>query len=499
MFCVSCGKQLEDGAMFCEHCGAKQEAAPAAAPVIPTAPAGAAPGVAAAPAAAKKPMDPKTKLALIIVAAVVVVFFGLKAILGSINAPDKTIGKFLEAIRNQDVDAFNKVATVQMEMMELNEETLAPFFAAYSTSTDAMTAFQQDLMADLQSLNTTGIANGNGFMRLTKKSNFLFDSYKVELTPVDVTFWSEFDGTEVSFGPYTVTAGTDGMATVTMLPGLYNGEATVTADTGVDLDLTITNRAIGRDLVGVYYATSSSSAASEWNGSYGGGDLNVNLEFAYSNAYIESANRVMELKAIYIDGVEYTGDLSVYQEDFYYGFYFGPVKADSEVRVVATAYGLDFEKTSNMNEDTSVYVRMELSEDLQNEAMAIAEPLGVAYAKVRVGYNEAARQEIATNAYCTDAFKTEVNDWLTQYTGYANNYTYIRNFVSEPVTEVYVENTSFSDSGIQVQVRVNFEVNAQYQYYLSGAVDGDPFAYSNWSRVYLNYANGQWTVTDIYF
>lgn len=37
MFCENCGKQIEDNATFCEHCGTKQENAPVAAPAAPKA------------------------------------------------------------------------------------------------------------------------------------------------------------------------------------------------------------------------------------------------------------------------------------------------------------------------------------------------------------------------------------------------------------------------------------------------------------------------------
>lgn len=37
MFCENCGKQIEDNATFCEHCGAKQKNAPVAAPAAPKA------------------------------------------------------------------------------------------------------------------------------------------------------------------------------------------------------------------------------------------------------------------------------------------------------------------------------------------------------------------------------------------------------------------------------------------------------------------------------
>ena len=129
MFCTACGKQIADGSLFCEFCGAKQEGiaqSPAVGqPPVPPAPAanstvqaaplgqgtpvgnGSAAPVGGAPAAPvggaptapigrtpvapigrtpvapiggteKKPMSPKTKAALIAVAAVVAVVVGAK-------------------------------------------------------------------------------------------------------------------------------------------------------------------------------------------------------------------------------------------------------------------------------------------------------------------------------------------------------------------------------------------------------------------------------------
>ena len=53
MFCENCGKQNTDGAAFCEHCGAKFEAAPAAP---------AAPAATAAPVEAPKVIEYKQKM-----------------------------------------------------------------------------------------------------------------------------------------------------------------------------------------------------------------------------------------------------------------------------------------------------------------------------------------------------------------------------------------------------------------------------------------------------
>lgn len=77
MFCDKCGKQLPDGALFCDGCGAKL--APAPAPAAEPAPVQAAPTVAptAAPAAQapaeKKPLNSKGLIGLAAVAAAVIV------------------------------------------------------------------------------------------------------------------------------------------------------------------------------------------------------------------------------------------------------------------------------------------------------------------------------------------------------------------------------------------------------------------------------------------
>ncbi len=76
MFCEKCGKQLPDGALFCDGCGAKiaQAAqAPAAAPADPAAAPAAAPAAPAQVPAKKKPLNKKGLLGLAAVAAAVIV------------------------------------------------------------------------------------------------------------------------------------------------------------------------------------------------------------------------------------------------------------------------------------------------------------------------------------------------------------------------------------------------------------------------------------------
>lgn len=69
MFCPKCGNTLPDGAGFCNKCGAKLAARPAAAPARPAAPAAARPAPAAAPyaPAAKRPLQGVRVAAVVLV------------------------------------------------------------------------------------------------------------------------------------------------------------------------------------------------------------------------------------------------------------------------------------------------------------------------------------------------------------------------------------------------------------------------------------------------
>ena len=103
MFCSSCGKEIEAGSLFCEHCGAKQEPVPpmvppfSYAPDIPPQPIAQpqpAVGTAAPPvvsAAPRKPMSKGAKAAIGLISAAAALFFCAKAILTYLNDPNKVI------------------------------------------------------------------------------------------------------------------------------------------------------------------------------------------------------------------------------------------------------------------------------------------------------------------------------------------------------------------------------------------------------------------------
>ncbi len=500
MFCISCGKEIEDGSLFCEHCGAKQEEAPAAEQQAPSTPAAedkraAAPqgapvtqdpsvtpiGAAAAPTAvAKKPMSPKTKLILAIVVGVVVLFFVLKAILNSINDPNKTINKFIDSIRNQDTDAFLQVvtlpSTVSEEDFALTEESVAPFFAGYSGS-DALSSFQNTLMEDLTYLNRGIVAPGDGFIRLVENSNFLFSSYEVEITPITATLYSEFEGTVLTMAGSEYTVGYDGVA-VQLLPGFYSGSATYTsADTGVTLTTEFTDYNIS---------------------SY---DNYLNVEFDYVSAYIEASSSALELESIDIDGTAYAGDLS--ELDFYYGFSIGPVNADSEIRVVATAYGMEFEQTFSMAESTRCYFTVTLPDDVQEAAVALVTELVPTWLQVRYSYSQSALDALVS-AYgeTSPDFTAEWTEWLSGRLESMNaNPTYYNyeELSDMTVGEVEISNISFGSDGISARAYVPVEgMVLQKGWETAGTPsDEEPNTFSGDASVYLLYTDGEWSVTRI--
>ena len=244
MFCTSCGKQIEDGSVFCEHCGARQETAAQQ----PASPQSAAPGTGAGPAqpvqplvetiqppigggapqnaAPRKPMSKKTKIILGVVAGVIVLVVALKLILSSVFSADNTITKFINAVRERDADGVRSVATVYLDQMELTDEALEPFFDAFSADNATLVSWQENLLEqkNMQQYQqamagmATSDSSSVGMLTLVDNSNILFDSYKIQIRPVNLSLYCGYDGTTVTFGnlePMTVTNSTS----VTILPG----------------------------------------------------------------------------------------------------------------------------------------------------------------------------------------------------------------------------------------------------------------------------------------
>lgn len=333
-YCTNCGQQIEDDALFCPHCGAKQEAAQ------PTAPDGGAPGYgqngpqagptgygqsgpqagpvgygqtggyAAAPKPPRKPMSKKSKIILGSVAGVVVALIVVVMVLRTVFSAENTVEQFLNSVRDQDYQAFSQVVVLQGDAVELTEESAAPFLALYS---------QEEYLEELQSKLNTAVYGGaqNGGMQLPagdstassggsdgaegdlydvgenwltlEENNYLlFSTYKVSITPVKCTFWSNVEEADVSLAGQSVHM-ENGEVTVTVLPGVY--DVTGTAP-------------------GLMEGAQLTSSLDQSKITYSGGSKELYFEFC--TLYVQQIS--LEPSAILINGQPYTGSM-----DFEYG------------------------------------------------------------------------------------------------------------------------------------------------------------------------------------
>ena len=249
-FCTSCGKQIEDNSLFCEHCGARQEqsapvasASPAPPPPVsePSAPtqsapeqggygAGTAYGQAPVPAAPRKPIPKGLKIAVLVVVILAVLAALFVFIMGKINDPQKTIAAFADSILTQDYEQFSKVTCPAGEL-ELTEESVAPFFALYSDRTSALEEFQDSLSTDLKQLQQGRASTGNGLVRLVAQDRIFFKTYQVELSGTTISLSAPLNDVEVTVGGKTVELPrAEETAQVLLLPGRYDIEAQCTND-----------------------------------------------------------------------------------------------------------------------------------------------------------------------------------------------------------------------------------------------------------------------------
>lgn len=98
MFCGECGTKNENGAQFCEKCGAKLEVEETVVTKV---------------AAPKKPMSKKTKVIIGVVVAVVVALVGAYMYVGSLVTPEKIALKYFKAYAENDADTLYEVMNIQ--------------------------------------------------------------------------------------------------------------------------------------------------------------------------------------------------------------------------------------------------------------------------------------------------------------------------------------------------------------------------------------------------
>ena len=172
MFCPECGKKNENGAQFCEHCGAK--IAEESKVVLPKAP--------------RKPMKKKTIVIISIVSALVVILVVGGIVLSSNFKPSKIAVNYFVALMNNDTDKIydyinvpdSEFTTKKMftEVVDTEKEDLLNYkIVSEEKSTDGLSAqvkISYTLEGDKTPLTTTI------YLVKDKKNKLLiFDNWKI--------------------------------------------------------------------------------------------------------------------------------------------------------------------------------------------------------------------------------------------------------------------------------------------------------------------------------
>ena len=582
MFCTACGKQIADGSLFCEFCGAKQEeivqspavgqppvastpaadstvqAAPlgqgmpvgngSAAPVggapvapiggTPVAPVGGAPvapvgrtPVAPVGGTEKKPMSPKTKAALIAVAAVLAVVVGAKVVLGALFTPEKTIEKFLDAYQNADADAFRAVTVVAEDRMELTDEVLLPFFASYTGSMkDAFIgSLRETLTLDALSLERGAPSEGHKGFRLTEQSYILFSTYAVEITPLEVRIASEFENTNVEVCGASYNAGKEGI-NAEMLPGVYAVTATYTDPyTGVTLKANLPKC----DIYGqITYANGDSDqpdygapegSRTEWpddpysivespmhidigpKGGHADPNPSINIYFDYTYAFVRG-NDGLTLKEILVDGKAYAGDLG--SLDLYNGLYLGPVNYDSTVEVVTEALGIEFRQEMILSTDNSYcyvnYITPVLPEEIDQKAIDTVAAILPDYLRVVNSYDRDAFEALESVGSLSPDLLANLDDMLSSMWNSTGEVYYVQ-FDQIDVQKRKASVYSGIDPVLCAEVEIPVVISGT-EGYISLAIGefgedyyNPDFLYEGFAQASLIYQDGKWVVNDIYW
>lgn len=582
MFCTACGKQIADGSLFCEFCGAKQEGiaqspavgqppvppAPAANSTVqaaplgqgtpvgngPAAPVGGAPAapVGGAPAAPvggtpaapigrtpvapiggteKKPMSPKTKAALIAVAAVLAVVVGAKVVLGALFTPEKTIEKFLNAYQNGDADAFRAVTVVAEDRMELTDEVLLPFFASYTggMKNAFIGSLRETLTLDALSLERGAPSEGHKGFRLTEQSYVLFSTYAVEITPLEVRIASEFENTSVEVCGASYNTGNGG-TNVNMLPGVYAVTATYTdPNTGVTLKTNLPKC----DIYGqITYANGDSDqpdygapegSRTEWpddpysiveyprptdigpKGGHADPNPSINIYFDYTYAFVRG-NNGLTLKEILVDGKSYTGDLG--SLDLYNGLYLGPVNYDSTVEVVTEALGIEFRQEMILSTDNSYcyvnYITPVLPEEIDQKAIDTVAAILPDYLRVVNSYDRDAFKALESIGSLSPDFLANLDDMLSSMWNSTGELYYVQfDQIDVQKSEASVYSSIDPVLCAEVEIPVVISGTEGYMSLAIGEFGEDyynpDFLYEGFAQASLIYQDGKWVVNDIYW
>lgn len=493
-FCVFCGKPLEEDAVFCEYCGAKQTPDVQPLPGEPAAvlsqgavtppPAGEGGyGSVCAPSAPRKPLPKGAKIALIAAAAVVVLLVGLHLVLGAIFTPQKTVNSFVDAIRAKDGNTLRSVATLYSpageEAGELSDELLAPFFAYYSKNNGALDSYMHVLEEDMDNLERGKTSTGNGFLRLVEKKHLLYATYQVEMTLQTFQVSSEFDGTQATIAGESFEVGSDAPYRLDLLPGVYSAQATYTSpETGITLNSTVDETPLTSNGDSIYFS------------------------FDYSSLWVGASDSSYEITALSINGVPYQGDLTKFST----GCELYPIAAGSKLEATIKVGDLDFTAAYDMAEDGygSFYISPSFSQDQLKAAMdAAAEYAGKVW-KARRTNDAVALHDLAES----DASES-VAGWAKDADSYAERYGeggeyYADRRVSTfQGTGIVCDSAPYSTSFVPDDVTCTIRLSVTGQYAYTDYEDGevyrayDPDEETQGFRVTLRLSGSDWTITRI--
>ena len=523
-FCTSCGKEIDDGSLFCEHCGARQEQAAAKdappapegagqtppegtppqqsggyyQPAPPNAPppnyggpynqqaGGAAPPPSApppsygtpygqqpgaAPPPPRKPMPKGAKITIIAVAAVVVVLVLAAVILGKVFSAEGTIETFVQAMEDQDYAAFSKVTCAAEGTPELTEQAVAPFLALYSNSDQ----LEEGLYSDYQMLKRGQESQGNGIVRLVEHNYILFKTYEVEVSGAEITFVSPLDDTQLTVGGSTLAMPeAESEYTLTVLPGQY------------DLQISCTNEVLGESFTNVM----EDRDLSVYNNYF-------YLEIPYSTVIVEDVG--LGVPTITFNG----STCSVDGFDEYGEIWLFPLPQEGELVVTYDMDGISLSDTYAFSDYVWEYFYPDPT--LPEEAgIAMLEQVGQLAQEWVELYNNGdlegltALYEQLNYSPILDYYVTE----LTNSQDYESSYRAVYHYT---IRELYGDLNWTREYGYDVPTFTTLfyhGMNYTYEYYVDGvlntsALDPSPYPDDSMLRVTVQLVDGDWEVISM--
>lgn len=206
-FCKNCGEELDPLVKFCKNCGSPVDEQDGATPVdgtpvssvAPVEQAGLGGGQNQAPVSNRKPLSPKTKRLIGIIAAVVIGLFIAFKIIDSQFSAEKVVDSFAESVSESDAAAFKKHTFVKDDDIKLTEKNLKPLFAALKDDKSERKSIISNLRSQGKKykkgkLDEDDIANEYEAFNLKEVKKWgIFSTYEVEISPVYVNVESSAD------------------------------------------------------------------------------------------------------------------------------------------------------------------------------------------------------------------------------------------------------------------------------------------------------------------